>query len=231
MIFQWGSGERLRLKGVQRFAVKVLPQEVPNAETTITFSQFVAAIRHACLGGADVHLPEGVQVWLSHYEASLPRFVLSTRQQPAWLRLCQCLESGWSSRTLLMINSIKHLRKAVMNGEAVTTIRQMNRVLRGYRALGLQHLTIAVYVNESGQTNMALWQGVIERYGSQVEWKPCEHKRISAALKPYRLGWPLWHELGAILGLVVAYDDYCQSITRKSMAKGRGDICVLTGEA
>lgn len=219
-----------RLKGVQRFAVKVLPKKVPCTEITITFSQFVAAVRHASLGGDDAPLPEIFKGWLLSYEAPLPRLVLSARQQPAWLRLCQCLENGWSTRTLLMMNSLRQLREACLIGEAVTTIRQMNRVLRGYRALGLQNLTIVLHACESEQTMMAKWQCLIERYGYQVEWKPSEHKRIIAVLRPYRLGWPLWPELVAILDLLVVYDDYCQSITSKSMAMGRDDTGVMAGE-
>ena len=200
-----------RLAGCRRFAVIEEPPVPAPVTAGLSFSQFALEVRHACLGAADSNVSACFLAWLSHHESALPALSVTARQQPAWLRLCQALESTWPTRPRVALAGVTTLRNCCRSKQPITAIRVLNRVLHGYRLLGFQRLTVALSGDEPQGATAQAWCRVIARHGYQVQWLPGENKRVTAAVKPCRFAWPLWREVEAILGLVMAYEEYCQS--------------------
>ncbi|MGF1790021.1 tyrosine-type recombinase/integrase [Photobacterium profundum] len=200
-----------RLVGCQCFSQVDTPSVTTSVATVLPFSLFALEVRHVSLGTADCNLSPCFLAWLQQSNTSLPSLTVIARQQPAWLRLCQSIESAWPTRTRVALRGLSTLRHYCRTEKSIMAIRVLNRVLYSYRVLGLQGLTLAIHAQDTQSPTASMWHRTITRHGYKVHWVPSESKRVSATVKPFRFAWPLWNDIDAIAGLIIAYEDYCRT--------------------
>lgn len=201
---QWKDGAHYPLCTVQD------ERDTPYQEESLplAFSQFVFELDKLAKGGDDAHCHPAFIAWLRSAQTVPAAVVIKPNQIYAWMRLCQQVDlwGTWPVARLIRMRRrfVKVLR--FHQRTEITQYRELHCLLSVYSDLKLTSLSIKV----SGKADSASavhWQALIKRFGAQCI-RQKDDGRTRAAVKPYRLHWPLWSEIRAIMAVLLDYLDW-----------------------
>ncbi|MDN3702293.1 hypothetical protein QWY96_17760 [Vibrio artabrorum] len=75
-----------------------------------------------------------------------------------------------------------------------------------YQSLNLQPIAIKL-VGDAHSTSIDQWQKLIQKFGSPI-FEIEISGQLTAALRPYRLRWPLWIHIELIIKQIIDYFDF-----------------------
>ncbi|MGF1719124.1 tyrosine-type recombinase/integrase [Vibrio kyushuensis] len=184
------------------------PNQITQSNGTL-FTQFTREIEKQAKGVADECCNEEILKWLKNINNPPTVFVPEANQVTPWLKLSLSANS-WVSLSKSELVKQKHrvlkYLKLKRTKDKTSTYRDLHTALQIYKMLNLAPFTIRI---ESSSECRALisWKALLERFDINPYVVDGTGK-TNALLRPYRLYWPLWNDIDAILLQFANYLDF-----------------------
>lgn len=154
--------------------------------------------------------------WLQSTQKTPTIFIPQANQSSAWLALSLHLDT-WHTEPLNSIkrmqNRYKKFLSLLTHKDDITQYRELHNALGVYHSLNLLPNTIK-FTGNSHSTPWAQWEKLIQKYNAGI-FDVQTSEKLSAAIRPYRLRWPLWLHLELIIKHIIDYFDFLIFVKNK----------------
>ncbi|MFB9142576.1 tyrosine-type recombinase/integrase [Vibrio artabrorum] len=181
----------------------------PRISSNLPFSVYTTELVKLHHHADDKDCNSTLIAWLQSTQCAPNVFIPKANEASAWLTLSLHLDT-WHTKPLKNLNRMRNrcekFLRLLSQKRDITQYRELHNALTIYQSLNLQPIAIKL-VGDAHSTSIDQWQKLIQKFGSPI-FEIEISGQLTAALRPYRLRWPLWIHIELIIKQIIDYFDF-----------------------